>query len=36
MKVIEIEQGRPTLDEVIDWAENEVIVLRKAMERFLL
>ena len=29
MKVIEIEQGRPTLDELIHWAENEVIVLRK-------
>lgn len=30
MKVIEIEQGQPTLDEVMDWAENEIIVLRKA------
>ena len=30
MRVIEIGQGQPTLDEVIHWAENEVIVLRKA------
>jgi hypothetical protein len=30
MKVIEIEQAHPTLDEVIGLAEEEIVVLRKA------
>ncbi len=30
MKVIELKQTQPTLDEVIDLAEEELIVLRKS------
>jgi hypothetical protein len=30
MKIIEVAQSQPTLDEVMHWAEGEVVVLRKA------
>lgn len=29
MKVIELEQESPTLDQVIDWAAEETVVLRR-------
>ena len=35
MKVIEVERTKPTLAEIMDLADRELIVLRKKTEEFL-